>query len=202
MSFETIGPATWVTALCALKWLFSSMNAKVAFRLSRWTECPPALLAMMCLLLRVPEDMVGKACLCDWREVAPFALVYGFSPVWVRIWFFRVPAWLIHSLHCTMCTLFSTMPLYLLWPCIRYNKKKGWIQGHILGEITDLEFGTHGFLMNHVFLPTEQVETNICWMIYQDATFKTCLSLFGWKENILPKMHIVQCHDPSFAICQ
>ena len=40
--------------------------------------------------------------------------------------------------------------------------KKGWIQGHILGEIMDLEFGTHGFLMNHVFLPTEQVETNIC----------------------------------------
>ena len=37
-----------------------------------------------------------------------------------------------------------------------------WIRGHILGEITDLESGTHGFLMNHVFLPTEQVETNIC----------------------------------------
>ena len=32
----------------------------------------------------------------------------------------------------------------------------------MLGEITDLEFGTHGFLMDHVFLPTEQVETNIC----------------------------------------
>ena len=26
----------------------------------------------------------------------------------------------------------------------------------------------------------------------QDATFKICLSLFGWKENILPKLHIVQ----------
>ena len=24
------------------------------------------------------------------------------------------------------------------------------IRGHILGEITDPEFGTHGFLMNHV----------------------------------------------------
>ena len=43
-----------------------------------------------------------------------------------------------------------------------YLGKKGWILGHILGEITDLEFGTHSFLMNHVFLPTEQVETNIC----------------------------------------
>ena len=43
-----------------------------------------------------------------------------------------------------------------------YLGKKGWIRGHILGEITDLEFGTHGFLMNHVFLPTKQVDTNIC----------------------------------------
>ena len=61
------------------------------------------------------------------------------------------------------------------WPCSQngpvsdtikdtgaYLGKKGWIQGHILGEITDLEFGTHSFLMNHVFLPTEQEETNIC----------------------------------------
>ena len=24
-------------------------------------------------------------------------------------------------------------------------------------------------------------------MIYQDTNFKICLSLFGWKENILPK---------------
>ena len=29
-------------------------------------------------------------------------------------------------------------------------------------------------------------------MIYQDTNFKICLSLFGWKENILPKQHIVQ----------
>ena len=43
-----------------------------------------------------------------------------------------------------------------------YLGKKGWIRGHILGEITDLEFGTHGFLISYVFLPTEQVETNIC----------------------------------------
>ena len=30
-------------------------------------------------------------------------------------------------------------------------------------------------------------------MIYQDINFKICLSLFGWKVNILDKMHIVQC---------
>ena len=29
-------------------------------------------------------------------------------------------------------------------------------------------------------------------MIYQDTNFKICLSLFDWKENILPKQHIVQ----------
>ena len=31
-------------------------------------------------------------------------------------------------------------------------------------------------------------------MIYQDANFKLCLSLFGWKENTLPKVHIVHCY--------
>ena len=46
-------------------------------------------------------------------------------------------------------------------------------------EIPNLEFESHGFLENQVYLPTEQAETNICWIIYQDASFKTCLSLFG-----------------------
>ena len=32
-------------------------------------------------------------------------------------------------------------------------------------------------------------------MIYQDANFKICLSLLGWKENILPKVHIVHWAD-------
>ena len=62
-----------------------------------------------------------------------------------------------------------------------------------MGEIADLEFENHGFLKNHVFLPTEQAGTNICSMVYQDINFKICLSLFGWKENILPKQHIVLC---------
>ena len=59
--------------------------------------------------------------------------------------------------------------------------------------IPNLEFENHGFLENQVFLPTEQVGTNICWMIYQDINFQICLNLFGWKENILHKQHIVQC---------
>ena len=31
-------------------------------------------------------------------------------------------------------------------------------------------------------------------MIYQDINFKIGLRLFGWKENLLPKEHIVQCY--------
>ena len=30
-------------------------------------------------------------------------------------------------------------------------------------------------------------------MVYQDTTFKICLSLFSWKVKILNKEHIVQC---------
>ena len=60
-------------------------------------------------------------------------------------------------------------------------------------EIPNLEFESHSLLENQVFLPTEQVWTNICWMINQDINFKICLSLFGWKETILPKEHIVHC---------
>ena len=30
-------------------------------------------------------------------------------------------------------------------------------------------------------------------MKYQEIDFKICLSLFGWKGNILPKEHIVHC---------
>ena len=55
------------------------------------------------------------------------------------------------------------------------------------------EFGIYGFLGNHVFLPTEEAQINICLMVNQDTTFKKYLSLFGWKVNILYKEHIVQC---------
>ena len=66
-------------------------------------------------------------------------------------------------------------------------------------EIPNLEFESHCFLENQVFLPAEQAGTNICGMIYQGINFKICLSLFGWRENILPKEHIVQCRrDHSY----
>ena len=60
-------------------------------------------------------------------------------------------------------------------------------------EITNLEFENHENNFFHVFLPTEQAGTNICSMVYQNINLKICLSLFGWKENILPKEHIVYC---------
>ena len=31
-------------------------------------------------------------------------------------------------------------------------------------------------------------------MVYQNTNFKICLSLFGCEVNILPNVHIVQCH--------
>ena len=69
-------------------------------------------------------------------------------------------------------------------------------------EIPNLEFRNHGFHENQVFLPTEQAGTNMCWMIYQDINFRLDLSLFGWKENILPKQHIVQwqAYDTSILL--
>ena len=67
-------------------------------------------------------------------------------------------------------------------------------------EFVDLEFGTHGFLKNHVFLPTERAGINLCWKIYQDANFKIGLSLFVWKENILLKQHIVQCYSRNLSL--
>ena len=69
----------------------------------------------------------------------------------------------------------------------------GWMQLHQGWEGVGLSaLPLHNVhFVKYVFLPTEQAETNICWIIYQDATFKICLSLFGWKENILDKMHIV-----------
>ena len=30
-------------------------------------------------------------------------------------------------------------------------------------------------------------------MVHLNMNFRICVSLFGWKENILPKQHIVQC---------
>ena len=67
-------------------------------------------------------------------------------------------------------------------------------------EIQNLEFESHGFLENKVFLPTEQAGTNIFWMIHQDINFKICVSLFGWKENILHKQHIVHWKPLVFRI--
>ena len=54
-------------------------------------------------------------------------------------------------------------------------------------EIPNLEFESHGFLENQVFLPTEQAETylKICVLIYHSTYI--CPSLFNWKENLIFK---------------
>ena len=66
-----------------------------------------------------------------------------------------------------------------------YLGKKGWIQGHILGEIMDLEFESHKNVRKNIFRTLEQAGTNICSMGYQNSNFKIGLSLFGWKENMI-----------------
>ena len=64
-----------------------------------------------------------------------------FIIVWWNVFFLTPPfqlQWVsnskIHTVHCTMWTLCSAMSLFLLWRCIRYDKKKGWIQGHNYGR--------------------------------------------------------------------
>ena len=95
-------------------------------------------------------------------------------------------------LQCTMCTLFSTMPLYLLWTCSHYNKKKGWIQGHTKGEITDQSLKITKVWKNVFSAHSNKLGANICSMGYQNSNFKIALSLFSCAENILNKVHIVQ----------
>ena len=50
-------------------------------------------------------------------------------------------------------------------------------------EIANLEFESHGFLENHVFLPTKQAGTNMLNGISRHTYIlkisKICLSLFG-----------------------
>ena len=53
-----------------------------------------------------------------------------------------------------------------------YLGKKGWIQGHILWEITDLEFENHKNVKKCIFRTLEQAGTNICSKGYQNLTFK------------------------------
>ena len=67
VSFESIGPATWVTALCALVWFFSSVNAEVGFQIYCFGEWAPALFAVMWLLSTVGEQVLRKIFFCDRR---------------------------------------------------------------------------------------------------------------------------------------
>ena len=64
-----------------------------------------------------------------------------------------------------------------------YLGKKGWIRGHILGEITDLEFENHKNVKKGIFRYLEQAGTNICSTGCQNSNFKIGLSLFGCAEK-------------------
>ena len=75
MLFESFGPATWITALWAFLWFFSSVNAEVGFQMLCLSEWAPTLLTVMWLLPTVGEQMSGKIYSLDWRVVAPLALI-------------------------------------------------------------------------------------------------------------------------------
>ena len=53
-----------------------------------------------------------------------------------------------------------------------YLGKKGWIQGHVLGEITDLEFENRKNVIKFIFRTLEQAGISICSMGYQNSNFK------------------------------
>ena len=64
-----------------------------------------------------------------------------------------------------------------------YLGKKRWIQGHILGGITDLEFENHKNVKKCIFRTLEQARTNLCSMGYQNSNFNIGLSLHGCAEK-------------------
>ena len=62
-----------------------------------------------------------------------------------------------------------------------YLGKKGWIQGHILEEITDLEFENHKDVNKCVLRTLKQAATNVCSMgIGQGPVEKSCVIGSYW----------------------
>ena len=82
-----------------------------------------------------------------------------------------------------------------------YLGKKGWIQGHILGEITDLKFENHKNVKKNGY----SAHSNKLGQIYvqQDSIFQILRYVWACsvaRKNILYKMHIVHCKVlPLFA---
>ena len=64
----------------------------------------------------------------------------------------------------------------------------------------NLEFETHENLIFSMFLSTERVGTNICWMVCQDGNFKICLSALGRGEKNWPMYTL--CNGPNSLVIQ
>ena len=77
--------STWVTALCALVWFLSSVDAEVTLQSSCMTEWTSARFTEMWPLPTVGEQMLGKIWFSDWGEVAPSAFMWFFSSVNVEV---------------------------------------------------------------------------------------------------------------------
>ena len=83
-----------------------------------------------------------------------------------------------------------------------YLRKKGWIQWHILEEITDLEFENHLNLKKCIFRALEQAGT-ICPIGKYFLNFKIGRSLFGCAEKIyFTKYTLCSVQSMLFKCCQ
>ena len=74
--FEVREIITWVTASCTLVWFFSSVNAKVRFKISCLGKWPTTLFTAMWPLSTVGEQMSAEIWFCDWGVLAPFAFIW------------------------------------------------------------------------------------------------------------------------------
>ena len=81
-----------------------------------------------------PEDRHGQWCSSDNSLIALYLLLISGG---------RLP---LHNVYFVQ----YDAPVSL-WPCIRYNLKKGWIQEHILGKLADLEFENHKNVKKCIF---------------------------------------------------
>ena len=87
VSFEMRGMGTWVNALWALVWLFSSVNAEVLSQISCLVEWAPALFTGMWLLSTVGDQMFVQIWIRYCGVVAPFALIGLLSSVNAEVLF-------------------------------------------------------------------------------------------------------------------
>ena len=152
--FEIRGLSTSKTVFCALIRGSSSVNAEMAFQMLCLTEWAPTLFTVLWLFSAVDEYMLVEIEYCDWREVAPFALIYLLFWCALLEWLpvnmhNRIVCTCVASRHCEWaCAVSGAQPhqmnLHILhicelspkcgWPCASSSGVLGWMTSHILSK--------------------------------------------------------------------